>query len=184
MKPKESTYEQSLLPLDLCTDECELYEPMCAIALIVDSNNSFYPAMDCNGKRHMILTGHKDGKVLIWRSDSYLGVLTDFEEEVSTMNKCLEGLVFCTWSGRLHFWDIHLTGPTRTIEIQQLPFKLLNYNISSCDFNQNRLLICTMAGDAIEITMVERDGQLQVKAKRVNQITKITGQQKAMCILK
>lgn len=134
------------------------------------------------------MTGHKDGYVMVWRSDSFLGVLVDYEEEVTCMSKSAEGIVFCTWSGKMHFWDINLKGESRMIELQSLPFKLLNYNITSIDFNQNRHLVLTVAGDAVEITFVEMENQegefvLSVKAKRINSITKITGHQKAMCIL-
>jgi len=183
--PKERTFVQTLLPLDQCTDECELYEPMCGLAIIADAENEYHGALDCdhNGKRHIMLTGHKDGKVLMWRSDSYMGVLHDFEEEVSAMNLCFEGIVFCTWAGRIHFWDINLKGATRSIELVSLPFKLLNHNITGCDFNQNRLLLVTHAGDAIEVTCVEERGALSVKACRIDAITKVTGQQKALAIL-
>jgi WD40 repeat protein len=154
--PKDKTFMQTLLALELCTDEVELYEPMCGLAIIGDPRNAYYAALDVEegGKRHMILTGHKDGKVMLWRSDAYLGVLHDFEEEISCMNLCSEGIVFCSWSGRIHFWDINLNGATRTIELHSLPFKLLNYNITGCDFNQNRVLVVTHAGDAVEITCV------------------------------
>jgi hypothetical protein len=78
--PKENTFVQSLLPLEQCTDEVELYEPMCGLAIIADSENAYHAALDVEGggKRHIILTGHKDGKVMMWRSDAYLGVLHDF----------------------------------------------------------------------------------------------------------
>lgn len=126
-----------LLPLEECTDEVELYEPMCCLALIADEQNQFFDSLDIDSgsKRHIYLTGHKDGKVLLWRSDSYIGQLHDFEEEVTTMNKSSEGVVICTWLGQIHIWDINLRGKLHTISLQDLPYKLLNYNITSIDFN-------------------------------------------------
>ena len=42
-----------------------------------------------------------------------------------------------------------------------------------------------MSGDAIEITIAESDGinRNLIKAKRINSVTKITGQQKALALL-
>ncbi len=160
---------------------------MCGYAFIADINHKYHGALDVESseKRHLFLTGHKDGKVLIWRSDCYIGILTDFEEEVVGITKCYEGIVFCTWPGRIHFWDINLIGPTKTIELQSLPFRLLSYNIANIDFNQKRLLVLTVSGDAIEITIAESDGVNRnlIKAKRINSVTKITGQQKALALL-
>ena len=75
------------------------------------------------------------------------------------MSRSFDGLVFCTWGGRLHFWDNNLSGATKTIELQSLPFRLLNYNISAIDFNQRKLMILTVAGDAVEITMTESEDE-------------------------
>ena len=48
----------------------------------------------------------------------------------------------------------------------------------SVDFNQKRILVLTLAGDAVEVTLSESGGVFshRVKAKRLNAITKITGQ--------
>jgi len=61
----------------------------------------------------MFLTGHQDGKVLLWRSDSYIGVLADYNNEITCMTKCFEGLAICTWNGTIYFWDTYLTKSTK-----------------------------------------------------------------------
>jgi hypothetical protein len=65
----------------------------------------------------------------------------------------------------------------KTIELAALPFKVLSFNIISIDFNKKRLLVLTLAGDAVEISLSESAGvnSNKVKAKRINSITKITG---------
>ena len=121
----------------------------------------------------------------MWRSDAYIGVLTDYQNEITSMSKCFEGIMICTWRGNLYIWDTQLTCSVKTIKLSALPFKVLSFNIMSVDFNQKRLLVLTLAGDAIEISLTERCGvnSNKVKAKRINSITKITGQQKGMTLL-
>ena len=126
------------------------------------------------GSRHIILTGHKDGKILMWRSDQYIGVLADYKDEITAMSRCFEGIAICTFRGFIHLWDIYLTRCVKTIELSQLPFKLLSYGIISVDYNLKRLLVCTVAGDGIELTL-DYSHSTRVKAKRLNAITKITG---------
>ena len=51
------------------------------------------------GQRHIYLTGHQDGKVLLWRSDQYIGVLADYRDEVTAMSRCFEGVAIATMRG-------------------------------------------------------------------------------------
>lgn len=44
--PKENSFDQTLTPLKQCVDEVELFEPMCGLALIADSENNFFGALD------------------------------------------------------------------------------------------------------------------------------------------
>jgi phage replication-related protein YjqB (UPF0714/DUF867 family) len=62
----------------------------------------------------------------------------------------------------------------KTIELSALPFKILSYNIVNIDANQKRILVLTIAGDAIEIGLSEYSFN-KIKAKRMNAITKING---------
>lgn len=184
----DGAFSQSYLPFDTAQEEGQqLSPPICGMAIIADYRNAFFDslAMEVDGHRHLFLTGHKDGKVQLWRSDAYIGVLTDYRDEVTCMTKCYEGLAICTWRGYIHLWDHHLKMCTKSIELAALPFKILSFNISSIDYNQKRLLVLTIEGDVIQITLTESGGANSniVKAKRINSITKISGTQKAMSIL-
>ena len=167
-----------LVPLDECTDQVELYESNCGLALIADDKNFFFHQLDVElgAKRHIILTGHKDGKVLVWRSDKFVGCMHDFEEEVTAINKSSEGIVICTCMGQIHVWDVNLRGKLHSISLADLPYKLLNYNITSIDFNQNRVMVLTMCGDVVEISLNYLDKKLQCKAHKQVCVTKIVGQ--------
>jgi hypothetical protein len=131
------------------------------------------------------LTGHKDGKVHLWRSDAYIGMLTDYKDEVTCMTRCFEGIAICTWRGIINLWDSKLSVCTKSIELSQLPFQLLSYNIQGIDYCQNRLLVLTLEGDVIHITLPESGSAKSnvIKAKRINVVTKISGAHKALSIL-
>jgi hypothetical protein len=134
---KESSFTQTYLPLDQASEETEVSEPICGIAIIADFKNNYFASLDqeLEGRRHLFLTGHKDGKILLWRSDSFIGVMHDYKDEVTCMTKCFEGIAICTWRGMIHIWDVHLTKCVKSIELSSLPFKLLNFNICAVDYN-------------------------------------------------
>ena len=127
--------------------------PICALTLIADNRNNYFALLEqeVDGKRHVFLTGHRDGKVLIWRSDHYIGMLADYRDEITAMSPCFEGIAIGTARGFIHIWDSYLSRSTKTIELSSLPFKVLSFAIISLDFNQRRLLVLTTAGDAVEI---------------------------------
>lgn len=62
----------------------------------------------------------------------------------------------------------------KNIELSDLSFKLLSFNIVGLDFNQNKMLITTIAGDAIEMK-ISISAKRNIKAKRLNSITKVNG---------
>jgi hypothetical protein len=149
---KHAEFDFSILPI-----ASSAQEPVCGMAIIADYKNQYFQDLDAQlaGQRHLFLTGHKDGTVLLWRSDAYIGVLEQYEHEITCMTKCFEGLAICTWAGQVNLWDVHLTKCTKRIELGNLPFKMVNFNITSIDYNQKRLLILTDSGDAIEISLNE-----------------------------
>jgi hypothetical protein len=59
--------------------------------------------------KHLILTGHRDGKVLVWGINNYIRFLTDYEVPVNCMSKCYEGIAIGTIEGHIYIWDVNLT---------------------------------------------------------------------------
>jgi hypothetical protein len=157
------------------------------LTLVVDDLNAFSGALglDVGEYGHIFLTGHRDGKVRLWKHQGYIGVLTDYRDEVVAMTKCFEGIAICTWRGFIHIWDSRLTKCTKTIELSSLPFKILSNNIQSADYNKKRLLIVTLEGDLIEISLQEANGINKniVNAQRINSVVRVSGQMRAMSIL-
>lgn len=158
--------------------------PICGLGIIADHKNQYYrkEGGEVGEKKHIILTGHKDGSVLIWKLFQYVGVLDKYSDEITCITKCFDGIAIATKRGYIYIWDSYLLKCTKTIELSALPFKILSYSIVNVDANQRRILVSTIAGDVIEIGLSEYSYN-KTKAKRINAITKINGQQKGLCIL-
>ena len=149
----------------------------------IDENEAMVMDYD-HTLKHLVITGHKDGKILIWRLQQFIGVLDDYGCEVSCVSKCFEGIAFATVKGHIYIWDQYLLKCTKQIDINQMPFKILSTYIVSMDYNQRRLLVTTINGDAIEVILTEAGSTKTVKAQRINTICRITGQSnKALTIL-
>jgi len=156
---------------------------LCGIALVADHKNVYYKQTGEFGeKKHIFLTGHKDGHVLIWKLYQYVGVLHNYKDEVTAISKCFEGVAIGTARGYIYIWDNYLLKCAKTVELSSLPFKILSFAIVSIDFNQKKLLVCSVAGDVVEVTLSEYH-QSKIKAKRVNAVAKLTGTMRAMSVL-
>lgn len=73
------SFSQSYIPLSQARHET-LSNPICGVGIIADYKNNYFSMLDIPmaGQRHIYLTGHQDGKVLLWRSDQYIGILADY----------------------------------------------------------------------------------------------------------
>ena len=91
-------------------------------------------------------------------------------------------MAIATLRGYIHIWDIFLSKCMKSIELSAFPFRLLSFQVVSLDYNKRRLLVSTIAGDAVEITL-DFSHSNRIKAKRLNAIVKINGPQKALTIL-
>ena len=102
-----------------------------------------------------MLTGHKDGKVLVWRMFGYAGLLENLKDEVVSISHCFEGIAVATARGFIHLWDTTLSQKQRTIELSKLPggIKVTSMQVVGMDFNQKRLLVLTLMGDVLEFKM-------------------------------
>ena len=120
--------------------------------MIADHKNQFYKQTGEFGeKKHIILTGHKDGSVLIWKLYQYIGILANYKDEITCITKCYDGVAIATLRGMIYLWDNYLLKCTKIIELSSLPFKIISYSIVNIDFNQKKLLILTLGGDVIEV---------------------------------
>lgn len=85
--------------------------------------------------KHLVLTGHKDGNVLIWRLQHFIGVLVQYSCEVTTMSKCFEGIAIGTAHGHIYIWDEYLLACGKKIDLNSMPFKILGSYITAIDYS-------------------------------------------------
>lgn len=111
--------------------------PLCALSILADHKNQYYKQQggDFGEKKHIILTGHKDGSVLIWKLFQYVGILDNYKDEITAITKCFEGICIGTMRGSLYIWDNSLLKCMKTVELSGLPFKILSFNIVNIDAN-------------------------------------------------
>ena len=69
---------------------------MSELALQGDENEGEQVADTEHTLKHLILTGHKDGKVLVWRLQNYIQVLGDYGSSITCLSKCFEGIAIAT----------------------------------------------------------------------------------------
>lgn len=107
-----------------------------------------------NDKNVLIITGHRDGSICLWKFYKFQGVLINYKDEITCMNFWnMNQIAFCTLRGYIYIWDQDLSSCLRIIELSDLSFKVLSYHIVGIDFNKDKnLLITTLAGDVIEIS--------------------------------
>ena len=85
--------------------------PTCVVSVIADNKNEYNSKEEeksgevFNLKKHLIVTGHKDGSVLIWSSKAYVGMLTKYKDEITCMSKCCLGTAIGTMRGYIYIWD-------------------------------------------------------------------------------
>lgn len=174
------------VPLSEAASKCSA-PPLAAMTILADYRNCYYKLGMQTGEeidsqnvkvldndhtlKHLVLTGHDDGKVCVWSLQKFIVVLDDFKAPVTAMSKCFEGVAFGTAAGKIHFWDEFLYKPTKIIDITRgdWPFKTLSPLIVSIDYNQQRIMAATKNGDLIEINL---KGDIQ--AHRINTLVRLT----------
>lgn len=90
------------------------------------------------------------------------------------MNYCNgDQIAFCTRRGKIYIWDSYLSTaldtnkkaskskddilvPYKTIELSDLSFKMLSFHIVGFDYNRHKMLLTTISGDVVEISMKEK----------------------------
>jgi len=150
--------------------------------MIVDEKNAAFKNTGKKGERkYVILTGHRDGSICMWKFYQYQSTLINYKDEVTCMNYCNGNqIAFCTRRGYIHIWDGYLSNCLRIIELSQIGCQVLSFHIVGLDFNKHKMLLTTITGDVVEISM---KGKKKPRAKKYNSITKVNGEMKGMGIL-
>ena len=157
-------------------------EVIWGMAMIIDEKNAYYKNTGKKGeKKYLIITGHRDGTICLWKFYQFQSVLINYKDEITWMNFWnLNQIAFCTLRGYIYIWDNYLSTCLKIIEMNELSFKMLSYHIVGFDYNKDKMLITTIAGDVMEISLKEKK---KIKAKKYHSITKINGEMKGMGVL-
>jgi len=59
-------------------------------------------------KVFIVVSGHKNGKVVYWENTEYKGYLDNYKEEIVSIVSYSKGIVIATGRSYLHFWDLNL----------------------------------------------------------------------------
>jgi len=131
--------------------------------------------------KHMILTGHRDGFVFLWKYDRFLEKLVKYPAKVTCIAQVQEEIAIATAKGIIFIWAANLASTLKKVLLQTLPFRIVSQNVVSMDANGKNLLLCTAAGDIIELTLRGKDQE--VRSKKYPAISKLSGKTRSMCIL-
>jgi len=154
----------------------------CAAIISIDHNNKYYRQTGEFGQRkHMILTGHRDGFVFLWKYDRFLEKLVKYPAKVTCIAQVQEEIAIATAKGIIFIWAANLASTLKKVLLQTLPFRIVSQNVVSMDANGKNLLLCTAAGDIIELTLRGKDQE--VRSKKYPAISKLSGKTRSMCIL-
>ncbi len=94
--------------------------PVCGLVMVIDQKCQYYEDQSGYGeKHHLVLTGHNDGSVLIWRVLEFVGLLFNYKVEVTAIHRCFDGIAIATADGFVHLWDSFLINCVKSIDLQK-----------------------------------------------------------------
>lgn len=107
-------YRMIYIPISEAASKCPS-PPITALTILADYRNCYYKLGMAQGVeidsqsvkvldndhtlKHLVLTGHEDGKVCVWSLQKFIVVLDDFKVPVTAMSKCFGGVAFGTATG-------------------------------------------------------------------------------------
>lgn len=113
-------------------------------------------------------------------------MLTDYKIKILALACSDFGVVIATDSASLYLWNLSLTEQTKTIDLTNFTFKLFNFYVCDLVCAENKILVSTLEGDVVEILITKNEqwSMQKLNAKRMNAICKLSGQMRALSILK
>lgn len=114
----------------------------------------------------IIITGHADGQIYMWKNmDESEREKVQIEEESREKSQAGQnsivsivtyqyGVIVATGASMIYLFDLKMKSPPiQKIELTTFPFKLFNYDIADILVAVDKLLISTIYGDIIEIKL-------------------------------
>ena len=106
----------------------------------------------------MLLTGHKDGKVLIWEYDEeeefqYSRVLSDYKHEIVEIIYLENEVGIATEDSFIHLWDLFFKTPLKYIDLSNMPLKLYSLKLKNIVPAGDKIFFNTYEGDMIKLDL-------------------------------
>ena len=113
----------------------------------------------------LVVTGHVDGKVVLWQDLKLSAVLATYQGEIVDMCLIRTFVAVATSQGVIELWTLAFDKCIRKIDLRALSFKLLsNYNVKNLVVTPNSFYFNTYGGDFIKV-------KLQIKQDRIQGLT-------------
>lgn len=104
-----------------------------------------------------LLSGHQDGKVIVWRIQAddvhFEQVVKEYKYPVVQIEFVSTGVGIATDDAIINIWDVSMQTCTRSFDLSQLPFKLQSLKIKNMIWAKDKLLVTTFSGDFIQLNM-------------------------------
>jgi WD40 repeat protein len=108
-------------------------------------------------KQLILITGHKDGKVLLWEFDGEEfkapRTIVDYKHEIIEIIYLESGLGITTDDSLIHIWDLGLKNSLKDIDLSNMPFKLYSLRLKNIVSAKDKIFFNTYDGDMIMLNL-------------------------------
>lgn len=108
----------------------------CGSSFLINRENPKLRAYaDEEQKTLVLLTGHRDGKVLVWNMQqdgiAFEKVLSDYKHEIIEIVQLESGIGIATEDSFIHLWDLDLKNALKYIDLSNMPLKLYSLKLKN-----------------------------------------------------
>lgn len=111
-----------------------------------------------NSERQLVLiTGHRDGKVLLWTNDNQEFVnpkqVCAYKHEIIEIIHLESGIGITTDDSLIHIWDFSMKVLQKDIDLSNMPFKLYSLKLKNIVGAKDKVFFNTYDGDMIMLNL-------------------------------
>jgi hypothetical protein len=137
----------------------------------------------------LVVTGHVDGKVVLWQDLKLSSVLATYQGEIIDICLIRAFVAVATSEGVIELWTLAFDKCIRKIDLRALSFKLLSNHVKNLVVTPNSFYFNTYGGDFIKVKLQivhEKIGGLTMSVKqevRCKNIVMFDEEWTAMCVI-
>lgn len=137
-----------------------------------------------------VLTGHVDGKVVLWDNLVPSKVVIKCESGVVDICILKSSIVIATSDGIIEFWSLGFKTQIKQIDIKLFSFKLMSHSIKNLVMTNKNLYFNTYGGDFIKLKLnfvrdknTGKENTLTFREKRTKNVVTFTDNWASLCVL-